>query len=65
MQSEETVLASYGPTKTAILTMLLRRRTRGRRANHRATRRLRARLLGVESVQIGDFARLQRGHQSR
>ena len=25
MQSEETVLASYGPTKTAILTMLVRR----------------------------------------
>ena len=24
MQSEETVLASYGPTKTAILTMLVR-----------------------------------------
>ena len=26
MQSEETVLASYGPTKTAILTMLFHRR---------------------------------------
>ena len=25
MQAEETVLASYGPTKTAILTMLVRR----------------------------------------
>ena len=29
MQSEETVLASYGPTKTAILTMLVHHRRKG------------------------------------
>ena len=32
MQSEETVLASYGPTKTAILTMLSGRRVTSGRA---------------------------------
>ena len=39
MQSEETVLASYGPTKTAILTMLQHRAVEERRQRRGAAGR--------------------------
>ena len=64
MQSVEPVLASYGATKTAILTMLMRCTIGSPVPPSIAVLEVRTRL-GVERVEIGDIGRASQQHQRR